>query len=357
MKLATSLTPWLALALSLAALSIGTDAVPTSANAGISLPVHPISAERLTHSTPRRMDGFQRMLERRYKKQQLRLEQDFAATSRQDNGDMNVLSRVLAAVHGGLSTQQGIGSTLAKYVEYLTADTSGSKSKHKHDIHEPAYYRQPLDHFDNTTEAQFDHRFFYSTRHYKPAAARKNGEAVPIYILDSGEADARARIPFLDTGILDILAKATGGIGIVLEHRYYGTSLPNRTDLGPGDTWGVDQLRWLTNKQALEDSAEFIRNLHIRGRITLKNARSSTMAEVTLVDVLRTCGCSTLTLFTEPLLQRRRSGGRRVSRVLLPHCTRCPHQLQPGYPGRYRRYRCHCGTQPAHRWRSARSRR
>lgn len=30
------------------------------------------------------------------------------------------------------------------------------------------------------------------------------------------------RIPFLDTGIVEILAKATGGIGIVLEHRYYG---------------------------------------------------------------------------------------------------------------------------------------
>ena len=32
------------------------------------------------------------------------------------------------------------------------------------------------------------------------------------------------RLPFLDTGIVEILAKATGGLGIVLEHRYYGTS-------------------------------------------------------------------------------------------------------------------------------------
>ena len=31
------------------------------------------------------------------------------------------------------------------------------------------------------------------------------------------------RLPFLDTGIVEILARATGGIGIVLEHRYYGT--------------------------------------------------------------------------------------------------------------------------------------
>jgi len=30
------------------------------------------------------------------------------------------------------------------------------------------------------------------------------------------------RLPFLDTGIVDILTNATGGLGVVLEHRYYG---------------------------------------------------------------------------------------------------------------------------------------
>lgn len=266
MKLAASLTPWLALALSLSALSTGTGAVPTSdpgqGVGGSALKYH-ISAERLTHSTPRRMDGFQRMLERRYQKQQERLEHERTAAALTQREDDDILGRVMTAVRGGLSMQEGVGSTLAKFAEYLDIDVS--KKKDKHNIEEPAYLRQALDHFDNTTEAQFDQRFFYSTRHYKPASKRKNGEAVPIYILDSGEADARVRIPFLDTGILDILSKATGGIGIVLEHRYYGTSLPNRTELGPGDAWGVDQLRWLTNKQALEDSAEFIRNLNIPG--------------------------------------------------------------------------------------------
>ncbi len=222
-----------------------------------------ISAERLTHSTPRRMDGFQRMLERRYKKQQERIA---VTTSEQDpTSDSDLVGQVWTALRSGLSSQQGLASPLAKYLDYIAVDAISSTKKSKHNIKEPAYHRQPLDHFDNTTQARFDQRFFYSTRHYKPASARKNGEAVPIYILDSGEADATARIPFLDTGILDILSKATGGIGIVLEHRYYGTSLPNRTDLGPGDAWGVDQLRWLTNKQALEDSAEFIRHLNIPG--------------------------------------------------------------------------------------------
>jgi len=30
------------------------------------------------------------------------------------------------------------------------------------------------------------------------------------------------RLPFLDTGIVDILTNATGGLSVVLEHRYYG---------------------------------------------------------------------------------------------------------------------------------------
>lgn len=80
-------------------------------------------------------------------------------------------------------------------------------------------------------------------------------------MLDSGETDAEGRLAYLDHGILDILAKETGGIGVVLEHRYYGASIPERKALGEGDTWGVDQLRWLTNRQALEDSARFVKEM------------------------------------------------------------------------------------------------
>lgn len=30
------------------------------------------------------------------------------------------------------------------------------------------------------------------------------------------------RLPYLDTGIVEILTRHLGGIGVVLEHRYYG---------------------------------------------------------------------------------------------------------------------------------------
>ncbi|KXN82420.1 Thymus-specific serine protease, partial [Leucoagaricus sp. SymC.cos] len=58
-----------------------------------------------------------------------------------------------------------------------------------------------------------------NSRHY---SAR---EGVPVLLLDGGPVmDAEEQLSVLDTGIADIFAKATGGLAILLEHRYYGTS-------------------------------------------------------------------------------------------------------------------------------------
>ena len=51
-------------------------------------------------------------------------------------------------------------------------------------------------------------------RHYK-----KGG---PVIVLDGGETSGVNRLPFLKTGIVEILSNATGGLGVILEHRYYG---------------------------------------------------------------------------------------------------------------------------------------
>lgn len=48
----------------------------------------------------------------------------------------------------------------------------------------------------------------------------------PVFLLDGGETSGADRIPFLLKGILNILSKEHGGIGIILEHRYYGESFP-----------------------------------------------------------------------------------------------------------------------------------
>lgn len=60
-------------------------------------------------------------------------------------------------------------------------------------------------------------------------------------------------------GILNILANATSGISIVLEHRYYGRSLPANQSF----SLSTDDLRFLTSEQALLDSVRFIQHLDL----------------------------------------------------------------------------------------------
>jgi hypothetical protein len=113
------------------------------------------------------------------------------------------------------------------------------------------FFEQPLDHFSDTGFT-FKQRYWVSTRHYKP------GTGAPVFVLDGGETSGEDRIPFLDTGIVDLLASATGGVGIVLEHRYYGTSIPVQN-------FSTDALRWLNNDQAAADSAHFMQNVKLAG--------------------------------------------------------------------------------------------
>ncbi|KAF7314636.1 hypothetical protein MKEN_00937300 [Mycena kentingensis (nom. inval.)] len=117
---------------------------------------------------------------------------------------------------------------------------------------EPQWFRQPLDHFDKSVNVTWLQRYWVNTRHYK------HGTNAPVFVLDGGETSGLNRITFLDTGIMDILARHTGGIGIVLEHRYYGASVPVAN-------FTTDNLRWLNNAQAAQDSANFMANVRFEG--------------------------------------------------------------------------------------------
>lgn len=79
------------------------------------------------------------------------------------------------------------------------------------------WFEQPLDHFSDDPHT-FMQRYWFNAHHYK-----KGG---PVFVLDGGETSGENRLPFLRTGILEILPKATNGLGVVLEHRYYGQSIP-----------------------------------------------------------------------------------------------------------------------------------
>ncbi|KAF8316053.1 hypothetical protein DL93DRAFT_2078243 [Clavulina sp. PMI_390] len=129
------------------------------------------------------------------------------------------------------------------------------------------YFEQPIDHWapatknaapeieDLETEANpgmFGQRYWVNARHWK------NDGGGPVIVIDGGEGNAELSLPILDTGIGDILADATGGLAIMLEHRYYGKSVPT-------SDFTTDSLRWLNNAQALEDSARFIRSFKWNG--------------------------------------------------------------------------------------------
>ena len=126
----------------------------------------------------------------------------------------------------------------------------------------PAYnISVPIDHFHNESmyephsSGTFPLRYFFDATYYKPGG--------PVIVLESGEDDATARLPFLQKGIAHQLAEATGGIAVVLEHRYYGTSFPT-PDLS------TENLRFLTTQQALADTAFFARNVVFEGLEDLK---------------------------------------------------------------------------------------
>lgn len=79
-----------------------------------------------------------------------------------------------------------------------------------------------------------------------------------MIVLQGGETSIEDRLPYLQKGIVAQLAEATGGIGVILEHRYYGTSFPvsNLT---------TENLRFLTTDQAVADQAYFSQNIVFPG--------------------------------------------------------------------------------------------
>ena len=121
----------------------------------------------------------------------------------------------------------------------------------------PAYNLSvPIDHFHNDSKYEphsdgtFNLRYWFDATYYKAGG--------PVIVLQSGEVDASTRLPFLQKGLLHEMAEATHGIGVVLEHRYYGTSIPTE-DLS------TENLKFLTTDQALADEAYFAKNVVFHG--------------------------------------------------------------------------------------------
>ncbi|KAH7323015.1 serine carboxypeptidase S28-domain-containing protein [Stachybotrys elegans] len=116
----------------------------------------------------------------------------------------------------------------------------------------------PIDHFHNDSiyephvDEHFNLRYWFDASSYKPGG--------PVIVLAAGETDAAERIPFLEHGIVSILTKATDGLGVILEHRYYGSSFPGSDPLP-----SPEDMRFLSTEQALADTAYFAKHVKFHG--------------------------------------------------------------------------------------------
>lgn len=114
----------------------------------------------------------------------------------------------------------------------------------------------PIDHFHNDSTYEPHSDDVFNLRYWFDASYYVDGG--PVIVLQSGETDATARLPYLQKGLLHEMIMATNGIGVVLEHRYYGNSWPV-PDLS------TENLRFLTTDQALADEAYFAQNVVFEG--------------------------------------------------------------------------------------------
>lgn len=115
---------------------------------------------------------------------------------------------------------------------------------------------QPIDHFPTEdryqphTNATFKQRYTFDASYYQPGG--------PVYLYVGGETSLESRLSNLETGIIQILMNATGGLGVIIENRYYGDSVPyaNLT---------TDNLAYLTNEQTIADFAYFAQHATFPG--------------------------------------------------------------------------------------------
>ncbi|KAI1118069.1 peptidase S28 [Nemania sp. NC0429] len=120
----------------------------------------------------------------------------------------------------------------------------------------PAYYfDQPIDHFPHNpryvphAKGTFKHRYFVETSYYKP------GGPVFLYLGGEGPIDNDSH---LDGSLIEQFMKRFNGIGVVLENRYYGTSVPFNTST-------TDELVYLATEQVIADFDLFAREVKLPG--------------------------------------------------------------------------------------------
>ncbi|KAI1266287.1 peptidase S28 [Xylariaceae sp. FL1019] len=121
--------------------------------------------------------------------------------------------------------------------------------------HTAYYFEQKIDHFPRSsrypshTKKTFQQRYYVDTSYYKP------GGPVFLYLAGEGAIDNDSH---LDNSLITHFMQQFGGIGVVLENRFYGTSIP----FGNATT---DDLLYLTTEQVIADHDVFARTVKLPG--------------------------------------------------------------------------------------------
>lgn len=96
----------------------------------------------------------------------------------------------------------------------------------------------------------FNLQYWFDASYYKPGG--------PVFVLLGGETLGSNRLPFLQKGIVHQVIEATNGLGVILEHRYYGKSFPYPNT-------ALENLRFLSTEQSLAEVDYFARNVQFSG--------------------------------------------------------------------------------------------
>ncbi|KAF2743718.1 hypothetical protein M011DRAFT_480460 [Sporormia fimetaria CBS 119925] len=153
-----------------------------------------------------------------------------------------------------------LGGDLPSNIEERHSSGALQKRDHEREFLDLLYPQQnfsiPIDHFPSSpryiphSQGKFNVSYWFDDAYYKPGG--------PVFVLLMGETAGHRGRYYLQKGIVQKVTKATNGLGVIMEHRYYGTSQPFN-DLS------VQSLRFLSTEQALADVDYFARNVKFAG--------------------------------------------------------------------------------------------
>ncbi|KAI0536188.1 peptidase S28 [Xylaria digitata] len=166
--------------------------------------------------------------------------------------------------YSGLSSLASAYSLLPRQrmPRQLQSTASSSLASRSH----PAYYfDQTIDHFPHSpryvshVKGTFQQRYFVETSYYKP------GGPVFLYLAGEGPIDGDTH---LDSSLITHFMQEFNGIGVVLENRFYGTSVPFNSST-------TDELLYLSTEQVIADFDVFARKAKLPGISSNINAPST----------------------------------------------------------------------------------